>query len=74
MSKTILNRRDFRNKAVQTRVWHLVMWGGEVVAILLMLATRMPLYACILFFFLFSGIWVFASDKITDKIIYGSDK
>lgn len=74
MSKTILNEQDFRNKHVQDRVWHLVMWGGEIFAILFMAAVRMPIYACILFFFLFSGIWVFASDKITDRIIYGSDK
>ena len=56
------------------RIWHVIMWGGLAVFILLILALRLPVHACIISFFLFLGTWVFASDRITKYITNGSGK
>lgn len=53
------------------RIWRIVMFGGELLFLMLLIAMRLPVHSCIIGMFVFSGIWVFLSDKITDLLLDG---
>lgn len=56
------------------KVWHLVMWGGVAIVLLIAAAIGLGVPETIILAFVFTGVWAFVSDPITNMLVYGTFK